>query len=193
MDSKGFGGSEAIRAVLFAKGGLEEKNFVRYQVEKALEAFDFVRSVGSLSEITENYGGKLVFKEGARWPSIYHLRLLAFTKEWRSEPNKKLLIGAIRRLAEMSPIEYALVRHKAQLIAPASVFMDDFNSDMDKLDSKGWMMWFHRMELLARTGIANEVPSIKRQIDQLQSILRKSGRNLRRSSLVLTPLTGTLM
>ncbi|WP_292588938.1 hypothetical protein [Mesotoga sp. UBA5557] len=193
MDSKGFGGSEAIRAVLFAKGGLEEKNFVRYQVEKALEAFDFVRSVGSLSEITENYGGKLVFKEGARWPSIYHLRLLAFTKEWRSEPNKKLLIGAIRRLAEMSPIEYALVRHKAQLIAPASVFMDDFNSDMDKLDSKGWMMWFHRMELLARRVL--QMKSLRSR-DRLASYNQYSGnqeRNLRRSSLVLTPLTGTLM
>jgi hypothetical protein len=193
VDSKGFGGSEAIRAVLFAKGGLEEKNFVRYQVEKALEAFDFVRSVGSLSEITENYGGKLVFKEGARWPSIYHLRLLAFTKEWRSEPNKKLLIGAIRRLAEMSPIEYALVRHKAQLIAPASVFMDDFNSDMDKLDSKGWMMWFHRMELLARRVL--QMKSLRSR-DRLASYNQYSGnqeRNLRRSSLVLTPLTGTLM
>jgi len=33
----------------------------------------------------------------------------------------------------------------------------------------------HRMELLARMGIANEVPEIKRQIDRLRLVLRKSG------------------
>jgi len=175
LDSRGFGGSESIRAALFAQAGLEEKDFVRYEVEKALEAFDFVRSAGSLSKITESFNGRLVFKEDAIWPSIYHLRLLAFARGWRSEEGRKTVAGAVKRLAELSPIKHALLRHKSQLIAPASVFMDDFNSDMDKLDSKGWMMWFHRMELLARMGIADEVPEIKRQIDRLRSALRKSG------------------
>lgn len=57
------------------------------------------------------------------------------------------------------------------LIAPASIYMNNFNDDMNCLNAKEWMMWFHRTELISRLGIAFEIPSIKKQIEYVNKML----------------------
>ncbi len=171
LDDLNLGGTRMIQATVFAYAGVEEPEIVKDQIQKALQAFKAVGTIHSVEEITTIYQKKLVFQPDVIWPSIYHLRLLAFTQSWRTPGNIKVLANAIRRLIQLSPIPGILVRSKSQLIAPASFCMLDFNPGMDSLDDAGWMMWFHRMELFARLGIIHLVPELKDQITRLEEML----------------------
>ena len=171
LDELGFGGSQMIRATICAYAGLEDSLFVKEQVNEALRGFRAVLELDSLRKFTEEYKGRLVFKPGVRWPSIYHLRLLAFTWKWRTEENQVLLAAAVKRLVELSPIPDICVRNKSRRIAPASFCMHNFNPDTRLIDDVGWMMWFHRMECLARLGVIESIPELKRQVNSLEGLL----------------------
>ena len=175
LDEKGFGGSLMIRAAVFAYAGVENKPFVQAQIGKALAEFKAVLTSHSLEDLVEMYRGKLVFRPNVQWPSIYHLRLLAFTHSWRTTKNQKLVAEAVKRLIELSPLPKISVRSKSQLISPASFCMHDFNPEMGLMDDAHWMMWFHRMECLARLGVVNSVPELQRQVDVLANMLDADG------------------
>jgi hypothetical protein len=174
FDDHGFGGAETIRAHLFVHAGKEEGLLVQKQIEQALQVFKSATQVRSLESLYEVYKGKFVFREGACWPSIYHLRLLAMSQSWRIPENRKMIGKSIRQLVQLSPIPDIYVRHKSQLIAPASFCMHDFTPDMKTLTDTGWMQWFHRMELLARLGVVDQIPELKCQLQTLAEILLKS-------------------
>jgi hypothetical protein len=174
LDEVGLGGSEMIRAAVFAYAGIEEMPFVKEQVEVALNSFNSVLDFSSMDELVEEYKGKLVFKPGVRWPSIYHLRLLAFTHGWRTIENRRGVAEAVRRLVGLSPLPGIYARHKSQVIAPASFCMRDFNPSMAAMDSTEWMMWFQRMECLARLGVVHSIPELQRQADELVALLETS-------------------
>ena len=171
LDELGFGGSQMIRAAVFAYAGLEDKTFLQEQINKALMGFKAVLDVDSVSDIMEEYKGRPVFKPSVRWPSLYHLRLLAFTRNWRTAENQAMLAAAVRRLMELSPFPEIYVRSKSRWIAPASFCMQEFNPDMESMDDAHWMMWFHRMECLARLGVIPSIPELKRQVDFLETQL----------------------
>ncbi len=173
LDRRGFGGAQTIRASIFARAGLEDRSFVREEVEKALKSFDFARQVERIEDITTDYRGKRVFMEGALWPGIYHLRLLAFSSDWKTEKNLEKTFSAIKNLARLSPLPSINVREGSQLISPASFAMHDFNPDLDKISPGEWMFWFHRMELLARLGAGRKIGEIERQVDFLGSLLQE--------------------
>jgi hypothetical protein len=171
LDERGFGGSQMIRAAVFAHAGVENRPFIKKQVAVALASFQAVRDVTSLEALVEEYKNKLVFKPGVTWPSIYHLRLLAFTHGWRTASHRRTVVEAVRRLVELSPLPRISVRHKSQIIAPASFGMQDFNPEMGSMDAADWMMWFHRMECLARLGIVHLIPALQRQVAILAGML----------------------
>lgn len=174
LDEKGFGGSQLIRATVFAYAGIENKEFIREQIQSAIDKFKFVLSVDKIEDITEEYKSKLIFKDEVKWPSIYDLRLLAFTKTWRSKENEKIIISSIRHLIRLSPIPDIHVLKGHQLIAPASFCMHDFCPDMSTFKDKDWMIWFHRMELLSRLGIVKYIEELKSQVDFLMNILNEN-------------------
>jgi hypothetical protein len=171
LDELGFGGVQMIRAVVFAYAGLDDKPGIQEQIGQALAGFKAVLEVNSIKEVAEEYKGRLVFKPGARWPGIYHLRLLAFTRKWQTEENQAMLARAIQRLIELSPLPNVCVRSKSQWIAPASFGMHDFNPDMETMPEAEWMIWFHRMECLGRLGVIPAIPELKRQADWLKNRL----------------------
>lgn len=174
LDEKGFGGSQLIRATTFTYAGVENKDFIKEQIENALDKFKFILSIDKIQHITEEYKNKLIFKNEVKWPSIYDLRLLAFTNTWRSKENKELIISSVRQLIRLSPIPDILVLKGHQLISPASFCMHDFYPDMNTLKDKGWMMWFHRMELLSRLGVVRYIEDLKIQVDFLVNILNEN-------------------
>ncbi len=174
LDKKGFGGSQLIRATIFAYAGIENKDFIKEQIENALDKFKFILSIDRIQDITEVYKNKLIFKDAMKWPSIYDLRLLAFTKTWRSKENEKIITLSIGQLIRLSPIPDILVLKGHQLIAPASFCMHNFHPDMDAFQDKDWMMWFHRMELLSRLGVVKSIEELKEQVDFLVHILNKN-------------------
>jgi len=174
FDDLSFGGAELIRAHLFAHTGKEESFLVQKQIEQALCVFKSVTQIKSLDSLYETHKGKFVFREGVCWPSIYHLRLLATSQSWRTSKNRKMVAGSIQNIARLSPIPNIYVKYRSRWIAPASFCMHDFIPDMNKLTDAEWMQWFHRMELLARLGVVDQIPGLKRQVQTLAEILRES-------------------
>lgn len=171
LDELHFGGSKLIKACVFAYTGNEQYDFVIEGIKEALNAFRYVCNVTNITDIYDVYKDKLGFKMGVMWPSIYHLRLLAYTTKWRNNKNKEMLVNAFTNLSKLSPIPSIKLCYKNQVISPASIYMNNFNEDMELLNSKEWMMWFHRTELISRLGIAFEVTSIKAQIEYVNKIL----------------------
>ena len=165
LDQLHFGGSNLIKACVFAYTGNEDYDFVIEKIEEALDVFRYVCTVDKITDISDVYKDKLVFKSGVLWPSIYHLRLLAYTHKWKSEKNQEMLVSAFTNLSRLSPIPSIKVLHNHQVISPASIYMNHFNEDINYINAKEWMMWFHRTELIARLGIVLNVPSIKKQIE----------------------------
>ncbi|WP_067841783.1 hypothetical protein [Amphibacillus sediminis] len=168
LDQKHLGGSQLIRATVFSYMGIENKPFIQNQIKKALESFAFVLQVNQIEDITEVYKNQLVFKQGVKWPSIYDLRLLAFTSSWRSPNNQNIMKRAIQRLIILSPIPSILVLEKKQLIAPASSFMKDFKVNTFPKQNKDWMIWFHQLELLTRLGLAKEIEELNEATQALR-------------------------
>ena len=171
LDSKGFGGSYLIRAVLFARAGIEAEPFVQEQIEKALEAFRAVSNVESVSEITKRSRGRPVFKSGVIWPCIYHLRLLAFTFSWRTTTNIDMITRSIRRLLSLSPFPAAYVRSGPQLVAPCGILVDDLPYRTPVLSRRDCVMWFEEVELLSRLGVVEEVLELRAQATWLAGML----------------------
>ena len=174
LDELGFGGSQMIRAFLFAKANVEDKPFIQDQIEIALDGFRSVLNIEDIKQITEPYLNLLVFKPGISWPGIYHLRLLALTKSWRTPKNKKILCEAVERLIALSPIPDIKVCYKSQWIAPVSFCMLNFVPDMESMNDGDWMMWFRRMELLSRMGIVDTVSELRDQVNTLEHLLNDS-------------------
>jgi hypothetical protein len=48
--------------------------------------------------------------------------------------------------------------------------MHDFNPDMESMDAAHWMMWFHRTECLARSGMIQSIPALKQQVAGLETL-----------------------
>lgn len=168
LDLCHLGGSNMIKACVFAYAGNEKQKFVQEQIDEALSGFEYILELNNLNQLCRIYKDKkYVFNDNTRWPSIYHLRLLASTDSWRNEKSKQVLISAFNKMVAFSPIPPIKLLYRNQVIAPASAFMDDFDVKMDNLSAKEWMMWFHRTELIARLGIANDIPQIKNQINYL--------------------------
>ncbi len=173
LDELGFGGSQMIRASVYAYAGMEKHPTINTQVNEALAGFRAVLKVERMAEIVEDFHGRLVFKPGVNWPSIYHLRLLAYTHGWRTLDNQAMLVNAIKQLVILSPIPNTYVRSHSRVAAPASFAMQDFNPDPVTLDAAGWMLWIHRMECLARLGVLSALPKIASQIEQFMVLLNK--------------------
>ena len=175
LDACRVGGSQMIRACVFAYAGVED-DAVRTQVTEALSALEFVSGVQRMQDIyTLNKDGKPVFRAGMPWPSIYHLRLLAATQSWRTPENRTMLAAALNRLVELSPVTEMKLLYRGQMISPASFCMNDFAMDMAALGPKEWMMWFHRTELVARLGVLPALPAAVAQVDTLREHLRQNG------------------
>jgi hypothetical protein len=171
LDDLNLGGSQMIRAYLFAMAGREEYSFVQEQIQMAVDAFRSILSIHSIDEMADTSHHPPILRSGIVWPGLYHLRLLAWSKSWRTPDNLSMLAECISRMVEFSPLPDYHIKYKGQLIAPASFCMLDFNADLAKMDSAHWMMWFIRMELISRTGIVPYVPALKRQVQQLETLL----------------------
>lgn len=171
LDSGGLGGSLTMRAALPATAGLEESSWVQDEIPGALAAFGAVLTREAAEDFVESYKGKLVYRPGVVWPSIYHLRLLAFTRGWRSAESRRTVAESVRRLVEWSPLPSAYLRNGSQLVAPASFAMHDFDPDMAALDDAGWMIWFHQTELLARLGVMPLIPRLRARVASLEGLL----------------------
>ncbi|MBN1547022.1 MAG: hypothetical protein JW902_10210 [Syntrophaceae bacterium] len=174
LDDAKVGGKEIIKAAVFSYAGIENRNDVQEQIGIAIEAFSFVARMNNTSVISESFKGKVIFKEGIQWPSIYHLRLLAHTDTWRNQSNMKKVEMGVKKLIALSPMPIFKLRFKSQLVAPASFSMQDFRFIPGKMNGLQWMMWLHRSELLAKLGMFERISELKKQKQEFERILKGS-------------------
>ena len=107
--------------MVFSYFDIEDYDFIKVEIERALGVMGKVTEISSFKDITGTYQNKLYFNKGIVLPDIYHLRLLAFTKGWRSSKNTSAVAKALEHLIELSPIPHIYVKCENQLVAPALI------------------------------------------------------------------------
>lgn len=161
-------------AAIIAHAGYEEKVNIASSIRLAFDSFMEVLKFNSVEDILTVYRGKLCFKEGIKWPCIYHLRTLAFTNSWRTRENIKKLGASIARLIEVLPFteENVYTKHKTQLVAPSEAFINKaFIKSFNSADITH--QWFERMELTARCGVFPYVSKLKEELKLLKEEAEK--------------------
>lgn len=116
----------------------------------SLQAFRQVAEAENLEELIEPYRNKYVFREGRQLPNIYHLRILGFTRSWRTRANILMLQKAYQKLYEWLPLPPIYIKAKSQLVAPAFTIAQSYNKDFPKEDAYLWLQFY---ELSARMGL----------------------------------------
>ncbi|MCL1807466.1 MAG: hypothetical protein FWG31_07170 [Oscillospiraceae bacterium] len=169
-DAFGYG---MIRASLFAQAGLHDHDFVREWTESALQGFRNVAEASDYGDIAVPYKGKVVFAEGKYLPTIYHLRILAFTDGWRTPENITMMEKAYQNLYEWLPFPPTHIKAKHQLVAPGGNIAGAFNQNID--EGLG-LWWFYFYELSARCGmLGTESPFYLHLLVLIESLNKTNG------------------
>ena len=116
----------------------------------------------------------MIFKDNVKWPCIYHLRLLAFTSQWRTKENLRLVDKAIEHLFNILPfgVSRIYIKEGNQLIAPCGELLDNLIVDFSEKDNKNVFLWFRYMELLSRIGVVKNINWLQEQVKELEKHLR---------------------
>jgi hypothetical protein len=146
---------------------------------EAHTSFLGILNISSFDEITEDFvqGGKnyKVYKKGVIFPESYHLRMLAYSDQWKNGNERLIILNGIKKLIELSPLQDVRVKHKSRWLAPAGICPSNLGIDLCDLATEGWngnwAQWFHTFELFARMGIVKEIPELKKQAEQLKDLL----------------------
>jgi hypothetical protein len=145
-------GGELIIGSLFARAGIENR-IARKRCEIALDSFAQTFSYKNYEQVATEFRQQLVYKDGVRWPCIYDLKALAFTRQWRSVENLMLLERAIDHLQSFVPYVKLYQRCGNTFYAPAEALQDQFLPDIENLQKGEAHKWWSRMELVARCGV----------------------------------------
>ena len=168
----GLFGGDYIRAVVFSYFDIEEYDFIKTEIQRAIGVINRVTEISSFESITGTYQKKLYFNKGIALPDIYHLKLLALTKSWRNSKNITALAKALNHLIELSPIPVTYIKCENQLIAPARIKRDLKQSPYN-LRPEDWYWWLQTVELFSRMGVVQQIPVLKQQVYELREMLTK--------------------
>lgn len=156
-------GFEIIRAALFAQAGLTGYDFVQEWAGEALNAFRTLAGAESLCDIAaENRHGKLVFAGSRRIPTVFHLRVLAYTSAWRTAENKRMLAAAFEKLYRWLPLPQIYIKAGSQLVAPLGNIAMPLNRG--PAEPYGFW-WLHFHELAARMGMLGKGTPFRKNFD----------------------------
>lgn len=157
-----------IRASLFAQAGLHHYAFIQQWIEIALQGFRNVARASGHGDIAIPYKDKYVFAPGQYLPTIYMLRILAFTASWRTPENIDMVTKAYQNLYAWLPFPPTYIKVKSQLVAPAGNIMAAYNQDIS--ESLGFW-WFNFYELSARMGMLGKNQPFRKHLDALNAYL----------------------
>lgn len=159
-----------LRSAGIARCGYEDRIDISQDIDCSLKSFLNVLNYSSIDEVvSQNKNGKYCFKKDLLlWPCNYHLKILAFTKSWRTAENIRQLAKSIEHLLSFSDFNYPVyTKVKGYPKAPYDAFIRPIEKfDVQKV--KG--TWFEKMELFARCGI---IPHSTRLLDEM-SLLKET-------------------
>ena len=144
-----------------------------YDVDFALRSFEAVLQVDTPDQIIETRRGKPCFRPGVRWPCLYHLRMLAFSRRWRCRETMDLLAQSIAALYDFPSVGFVYTYCHNQLKGPcmALAHSGPVNESLESGSVGG--MYFDRLELLARCGALTRVDCLRKEYDLLLSYLEE--------------------
>jgi hypothetical protein len=169
----GLHGEDYIRSVVYSYFGIEDYNFIQTEIHRAMEVLIKSKGIQNFDDFTGVYKNKRFYNSAIVLPEIYHLKLLAFTYQWRNEESTVKIKECIENLLKLSPIPDIYVKYKSQLIAPAMLFPRDFLKSLKDFTDRDWFPWFHTFELFARLGVVKDIPQLLSQLDELKAILKQ--------------------
>jgi hypothetical protein len=149
-------GGQLIIASLFARAGIEDRH-VRKRCEITLDSFAQTLRFKSYSQVAVEFKKHLVYRDGVRWPNIYDLRILAFTKLWRNVENMMLLERAVDHLQSFEPYDKLYEKCDRTFYSPAEALQNEFLPDIENLAKGEAHKWWSRMELVARCSVKPKV------------------------------------
>ena len=167
----GLFGADNVRAVVFAYYGIEKHEFMQTEIKRTFGYVNNITKISSVVDITGTYQKKPYFNQGIPLPDIYNLKLLAYTKSWRSNKNIDAVARAIEHFIELSPLPQIYIKVGNQLIAPATIFPHDMRKNLHDFQPRDWFFWFHNMELFARLGMVKRVPVLLQRANELHETL----------------------
>jgi hypothetical protein len=160
-------GGEYICASLFARAGVENR-LVRKRCELALDSFATTLRFKSYTQVAVEFRQKLVYRDGVKWPNIYDLQTLAFSKQWRTVENLLLVERALDHLTTFPLFEKIYERSDKTFYSPAEALQDNILPDIGSLPKGESSKWWKRMEYIARCGVSPKV--FRAQAGKLESM-----------------------
>lgn len=158
-------GKDIIRAALFAQAGLYDYDFVELWIKKSLQAFQHIAETPSFHElVTIDECGKYVFREKTYIPTIYHIRMLAYTYSWRNTNSEDMVMLALKKLYDWLPLPPVYYKSKSQFIAPLMNVAWPINCSINE---KNCFWWLHSYELMARMGMLKKTSPFRICFDEI--------------------------
>lgn len=168
-----------IRSSGIARIGYENKIDISKDIDLSLKSFENVLHYKSILDIVlKNSKGNYYFKESVLWPCIYNLKILAFTQNWRTEKNIKILAESVDKLLPPdtfgAPVYTMMIKNSKKYYAsPCDAFTHNLIEPLDS--DKGIGSWLEKMELFARCGIVKYSSKLKSEIEKLYAFISESG------------------
>lgn len=144
-------------------------------IDLSYNSFLNVLNYSSLEEILlQNAGGQYYFKDSVLWPCFYHLKILAFSEQWRSEETIRNLARAADYLMTIGKPDlrvYTKMKHYYASPCDAFVYPPVSNFNVNNVTGA----WFDKMELFARCGIIKYSSILKSEVEALKSSINDNG------------------
>lgn len=172
-------GQNIIRCACIARAGYADVIDIRPQIQLALDSFRRVLEVDSVLDITRvrKSGGreKRVFNDYEKWPSYYHLDILAHTDSWKTEENIKMLAESFKKLMRTDrPGKQAGGDSWAgYVLGTLGCLKEGYQLGYD--ENGVHYTYFDRVEWLCRCGLAPYLEQLQREVDILQGSVSGEG------------------
>ena len=156
----GMFGIDHLRAVFFAYFSIEDHEFIRIEIKRALGYINKVLEISSIDDITGIYKKKLYYK--IPLPDFHNFELLAYTKSWRNKKSIISIAKALEHLIQLSPPPLIYIKSGSTLYAPyTAVPTELFKTSLYDFKPESWV-WFRFMETISRLGVVEKIPVLKK-------------------------------
>ncbi len=172
-------GQNIIRCACIARAGYADMIDIQPQVQLALDSFKRVLEVDSIlniSRIVKN-GGRLkrVFLDAEKWPSYYHLDILAHTSSWKTEENIRILANSIKKLMRTDRPECQVGADSwvGYVLGTTGCLKEGYSLGYDL--NGIWHTYLDRVEWLCRCGVVPYVEDLQREVTRLAETVDEEG------------------
>ncbi|WP_066498110.1 hypothetical protein [Abyssisolibacter fermentans] len=170
----GLYGDDYERALLFAYFGIENKEFITREINRAIFNMKKLADLDDINDIFYIKSNINYYVKNKALPDIYQLRLLAYTYSWRTDNNIAIINKAIQKLIAFSPIPDIYINYKGQRIAPAKILKFDFKKKFKNFTDNEWYEFFTTFELFGKLGVLSINNILKDYVDELVDYINKT-------------------